>query len=178
MPLSLLQQLGAGGPDWREWRASSGAVHRLRICSNDVLGEPSSRLAEVPALAASESDFAPLHDTIPGPQTVASLLEGRDTPTSTIYRSICARSDIRDLFGDRERLHEVPFTMRVEGRIVRGVIDCVVRTAPGRITVLEFKTGCRRDGDDVQLDVYRRAAERLFPGEVIDAQLVYAAEDT
>ena len=68
--------------------------------------------------------------------------------------------------------------MRVEGRIVRGVIDCVVRTAPGRITVLEFKTGCRRDGDDVQLDVYRRAAERLFPGEVIDAQLVYAAEDT
>ena len=45
MPLSLLQQLGAGGPDWREWRASSGAVHRLRICSNDVLGEPSSRLA-------------------------------------------------------------------------------------------------------------------------------------
>jgi ATP-dependent helicase/nuclease subunit A len=178
MPLSLLQQLGAGGPDWQEWRASSGAVHRLRICSNDVLGEPSSRLAEVPALAASESDFAPLHDSIPGPQTVASLLEGRDTPTSTIYRSICARSDIRDLFSDRERLHEVPFTMRVEGRIVRGVIDCVVRTAPGRITVLEFKTGCRRDGDDVQLDVYRRAAERLFPGEVIDAQLVYAAEDT
>jgi ATP-dependent exoDNAse (exonuclease V) beta subunit len=94
------------------------------------------------------------------------------------YRSISARPEIRDLFTERERLHEVPFTMRVDGTIVRGAIDCLIRTAPGRITVLEFKTGRRRDEDQVQLDLYRRAAERLFPGAAIDARLVYAADMT
>jgi ATP-dependent helicase/nuclease subunit A len=100
------------------------------------------------------------------------------TDAAAAYRSICARPDIRDLFTDRERLHEVPFTMRVDGGIVRGAIDCLIRTAPDRITVLEFKTGRRRDEDEVQLDLYRRAAERLFPGVAIDARLVYAAEVT
>jgi ATP-dependent exoDNAse (exonuclease V) beta subunit len=68
--------------------------------------------------------------------------------------------------------------MCVDGRIVRGAIDCLIRTAPDRITVLEFKTGRRRDEDQIQLDLYRRAAERLFPGAAIDARLVYAAEVT
>jgi ATP-dependent exoDNAse (exonuclease V) beta subunit len=100
------------------------------------------------------------------------------TDAAAAYRAICARPEIRDLFTDRERLHEVPFTMRADGRIVRGAIDCLIRTAPDRITVLEFKTGRRRDEDQVQLDLYRRAAERLFPGAAIDARLVYAAEVT
>ena len=246
MPASLLQQLRAGGSDG-EWRASSHTVHRFRMCSNDVLDEdrvvPAS--AEVPVPAPVVSDFAPLVDTSPSPQTVASLLESGYTPptssrtagsrssewhrlTGTLvhrllqrygaaldttgigtdavmplllacdaargvaegsaadlatdaaaaYRSICARPEVRDLLTDRERLHEVPFTMRVDGRIVRGAIDCLIRTAPNRITVLEFKTGRRRDEDRVQLDLYRRAAERLFPGAAIDARLVYPAEVT
>jgi len=246
MPASLLQQLRAGGSDGREWRASSQTVHRFRMCSNGLLDEdpvvPAS--AEVPALAPVASDFAPLLDTSPSPQTVASLLESGYTLTSSrtagskssewhrltgtlvhrllerygaevdtavigtdavmplllacdaaegvaegsaadlatdavaAYRSICARPEIRDLLTDRERLHEVPFTMRVDGHIVRGAIDCLIRTAPDRITVLEFKTGRRRDEDRVQLDLYRRAAERLFPGAAIDALLVYSAEVT
>jgi ATP-dependent exoDNAse (exonuclease V) beta subunit len=94
------------------------------------------------------------------------------------YRSICASPEIRKLLTDFERLHEVPFTMRVDGHIVRGAIDCLIRTAPDRITVLEFKTGRRRDEDRVQVDLYRRAAERLFPGAAIDARLVYPAEVT
>ncbi len=246
MPPSLLQQLGSGGSDRREWRASSRTVHRFRMCSNELLDEDAvvAASAEVRALAPVTSDFAPLLDTSPGPQTVASLLERGDTLTpsrrswskssewhrltgtlvhrllqrygaavdsagigtdavmplllaydaaeavvegsaadlatdaAAAYRSICARPEIRDLFTDRECLHEVPFTMRVDGRIVRGAIDCLIRTAPDRITVLEFKTGRRRDEDQVQLDLYRRAAERLFPGAVIDARLVYAAEVT
>jgi ATP-dependent exoDNAse (exonuclease V) beta subunit len=246
MPASLLQQLAAAGSDRREWLASSRTVHRFRVCSNGVLDEDVVVAAseEIPALASATSDFAPLLDTSPSPQTVASLVESGNTlslspksrtkssrwhrvtgtlvhrllqrfgalldpaeidtnaviplvlacdvaRTSTegsaadlaadaaaAYRSICARPEIRDLFTDRERLHEVAFTMRVEGRIVRGAIDCLIRTAPDRITVLEFKTGRRRDEDDVQLGLYRRAAERLFPGSAVDARLVYAAEVT
>ena len=146
------------------------------MCSNDLLDEdPVVRAsAEVPALARVVSDFAPLLDTSPSPQTVASLLESGDTLTSSrtagskssewhrltgtlvhrllqrygaevdtagigteavmplllacdaaegvaegsaadlatdavaVYRSICARPEIRDLLTDRERLHEVP----------------------------------------------------------------------
>jgi len=97
------------------------------------------------------------------------------TEAFAAYRAFCARVDVRDLYCSGERLHEVPFTMRVDGGIVRGTIDCLVRTAPDRMTVLEFKTGRPREEARSQLDLYRQAAERLFPGTVIEARLVYAA---
>ena len=90
------------------------------------------------------------------------------------YRSICGRLDVRDIYTAGERLHEVPFTMRLSDGIVRGTIDCLVRTASDRMALLEFKTGRPREQDRLQLDLYRQAAERLFPGVTIDARLVYA----
>ena len=94
------------------------------------------------------------------------------------YRAICERADIRELYLAGDRLHEVPFTMRVDDTtgesIVRGTIDCLVQTGSSRMTLLEFKTGRRRAEHQTQLDLYRRAAERLFPGVAIDARLVYA----
>ena len=93
-----------------------------------------------------------------------------------VYRSICQRPDIRALYLDGVPLHEVPFTMRLDGVVLRGMIDCLIRTASGRVTLLEFKTGRPRDGHRVQLDLYRRAAERLFPGLPIDAHLAYPGE--
>jgi ATP-dependent helicase/nuclease subunit A len=95
-----------------------------------------------------------------------------------IYRAICSRPDIRALYMAGERLHEMPFTMRLDGVVLRGTIDCLIRTAPGRMTVLEFKTGRQHDDHRVQVDLYRRAAERLFPGVTIDAHLVYPSEST
>ena len=91
------------------------------------------------------------------------------------YRAICARPDVRALYASAERWHEVPFTMRVGPDIVRGAIDCLIRTSPGRMTILEFKTGRPSGEHHAQLDMYRRAAERLFPGFVIETQLVYAS---
>ncbi len=93
-----------------------------------------------------------------------------------VYRSICGRPDVRALYAAGARLHEVPFTMRLDGVVLRGTIDCLVRTASNRMTVLEFKTGRPRDDHRVQLDLYRRAAERLFPGLSVDAHLVYPGE--
>jgi len=90
------------------------------------------------------------------------------------YRAICERPEIRALYASGEPLHEVPFTMRLDDGIVRGTIDCLVRTATDRMTLVEFKTGLPRDDHHAQLDLYRRAAERLFPGVAIDTRLVYA----
>ena len=92
------------------------------------------------------------------------------------YRAIVQRAEVRALYLAGERLHEVPFTMRVDGSIVRGTIDCLVRTAPDRMTLLEFKTGRPRPEHRTQLDLYRRAAQSAFPGATIDARLVYAGE--
>jgi ATP-dependent helicase/nuclease subunit A len=90
------------------------------------------------------------------------------------YRAICSRSEIRAIYLAGDRLHEVPFTMRLDGVVLRGTIDCVIRDAAGGITLLEFKTGRPRDEHWVQLELYRTAAARLFPGAPIDARLVYA----
>ena len=92
------------------------------------------------------------------------------------YAAIASRADVREVYRRGDRLHEVPFTMRVDGAIVRGTIDCLVRTAADRLTLLEFKTGRRRPEHQVQLDLYRRAAEQVFPDATVEAQLIYTDE--
>ena len=62
--------------------------------------------------------------------------------------------------------------MRQDGAVLRGTIDCLVRTSPATMTVLEFKTGRPRD-HQVQLDCI--AGRRAVPGATIDARLVYPA---
>ena len=89
-------------------------------------------------------------------------------------RAIRARADVRALYAAGAALHEVPFTMRLDGGVVRGTIDCLIRTGVGRMALVEFKTGRRHDSHQMQVDVYRRAAERLFPDQTIETFLVYA----
>jgi ATP-dependent exoDNAse (exonuclease V) beta subunit len=109
-----------------------------------------------------------------GERTAAELADA----AVDIYRAMCSRPDIRALYMAGDRLHELPFTMRLDGVVMRGVIDCLIRTAPGRMTLLEFKTGRPHEDHRVQLDFYRQAAERLFPGVTIDARLVYPSGST
>ena len=68
--------------------------------------------------------------------------------------------------------------MRLDGVVLRGTIDCLIRTASDRMMVLEFKTGRPRGDHRVQLDLYRQAAERLFPALSVDTQLVYSGAPT
>ena len=89
------------------------------------------------------------------------------------YRAICERPEILSLYAAGRRWHEVPFTMRYGGSACRGVIDCIIQTSAAAMTVLEFKTGTHRPEHDVQLELYREAASRLFPGMTIEARLVY-----
>ena len=111
-------------------------------------------------------------------ETLAASVERTATEVADaaveFYRLICGRSDVRELYAAGPRLHEVPFTAHLDGVGVRGTIDCLIRTSPSEIAVLEFKTGRPRTEHQAQLDVYRRAAERLFPSFSVDARLVYA----
>jgi ATP-dependent helicase/nuclease subunit A len=95
------------------------------------------------------------------------------------YQAISGRPDIRAVYFAGERWHEVPFSTRADdGSVIRGTIDCLIRDPEGKITVLEFKTGLPRDEHRAQLDLYKTAAERLFPGSPVDVHLVYAAQNT
>jgi ATP-dependent helicase/nuclease subunit A len=89
------------------------------------------------------------------------------------YRAICDRSDVRSVYTAGTRWHEVPFTMRRGESTWRGTIDCLIQTSPTAMTVLEFKTGRPRPEHDIQLELYREAASRLFPGMTIETHLVY-----
>jgi ATP-dependent helicase/nuclease subunit A len=90
-----------------------------------------------------------------------------------LYRALCTRSDLAEVYASGEALHEVPFSMRLEGTVVRGTIDCLVRAGSGRVTILEFKTGRPRPEHARQAELYRRAAERLFGGAPVESRLVY-----
>jgi ATP-dependent helicase/nuclease subunit A len=90
------------------------------------------------------------------------------------FRTLSARPDLRELYQSGRARHEVPFTMLREGAIVRGTIDCLI-AADDRVTVLEFKTGVPRAEHQAQAEVYRAAAQALFPGAAVEARLVYAS---
>jgi DNA helicase II / ATP-dependent DNA helicase PcrA len=68
-----------------------------------------------------------------------------------------------------EPMVELPFTMRHEGRLVRGRIDAVYRAPGGGIEIVDFKTGGRTGyeslDDEDQLSLYARAlrANGLIP---------------
>jgi RecB family exonuclease len=93
------------------------------------------------------------------------------------YASICAREDVRGLYAAGRRLHEVPFTTVIDGRVLRGSVDCLVETAPGHLTVLEFKTGRPRPEHKAQLAVYLQAMKQAFMTAIIDAVLVYSEKN-
>jgi ATP-dependent exoDNAse (exonuclease V) beta subunit len=90
------------------------------------------------------------------------------------YTAICARDDVRALYMSGKKLHEVPFTMAVDGRFLRGSVDCLVQTASHRFTVLEFKTGRERPEHRAQIDLYERAMQQVFPDCQVDSRLIYA----
>jgi ATP-dependent exoDNAse (exonuclease V) beta subunit len=92
------------------------------------------------------------------------------------YRAFTTHRELRALYLSGTAYHEVPFSLSIDDRIVRGTIDCLVRTPDGEIAVLEFKTGRRRAEHDAQTAVYQQAAVALFPGSRVVTQLLYAAD--
>jgi hypothetical protein len=58
-------------------------------------------------------------------------------------------------------------------RILRGVVDCLARRPDGRVVVVDFKTGARREADRRQLRAYVGAVRLLYPCSPVEGQLVY-----
>jgi ATP-dependent helicase/nuclease subunit A len=93
----------------------------------------------------------------------------------TSFQQISSRAELRDLYRSGRPYHEVPFTMAVAGRVVRGTIDCLI-TSNEKVTVLEFKTGRPHPEHQAQAEVYRAAAQALFPAVPVESRLVYTSD--
>jgi ATP-dependent exoDNAse (exonuclease V) beta subunit len=116
--------------------------------------------------------------------TIEALRRREDTDAAADARAIPAvlarfaalrrHADVRAQYESGEVFHEVPFTCSVDGQIIRGAIDCLIRQKDGSIRILEFKTGRRRDEHERQADFYKRAAAAVFPDSMIVINVLYA----
>lgn len=143
------------------------AVHRLierrglrEVTPQEVAGQLSALLGEdLPPEVAAEP----------------AVLSAR---VAEVCRRLSRQGELTALFASGVVYHEVPFSARIEGEIRRGVLDCLVRSADGRVTVVEFKTGRPRPEHAAQLEVYRQAAAVLFPDAEVTAHIFHAGTET
>ncbi|HUF23967.1 MAG TPA: UvrD-helicase domain-containing protein [Vicinamibacterales bacterium] len=166
----------AAGPE----RAGESRVEMFVPAADRLLGALVHRMLQQgldPEADAGLADHARallLDDEIPAIDDVDAAVRG----AVETFRAIAGRADVRDLLASGERLHEVPFSFRRDGALLRGTIDCLVLrassgAAPQDVSVVEFKTGRRRPEHQAQLDVYVDAARDLFPGASVTGVLVY-----
>jgi ATP-dependent exoDNAse (exonuclease V) beta subunit len=150
-------------------------VHRLFQFSERVSGCAGVEAESAHARALLKPEERAVLEDVDA--TVASALDA--------WRSLRTRDDVTALFASGRRLHEVPFSLRVDattlpggtpsGRVVlRGTIDCLVQREDGSIVVIELKTGRRRIQHQEQLDLYVEAARALFPKSRVEGRLIYA----
>ncbi len=148
--------------------------------SDRLVGSLVHRLLQREGLAADVSDEW-IHDRLASLIRVEESIGIADRDTlmrraAAAYRAFAGHQELRAVYLSGTAFHEVPFSLAVDDRIVRGTIDCLVRKADGEIAVLEFKTGRRRPEHEAQTALYQQAARSLFPGSRVVTQLLYAAD--
>src|SRR5207249_155675 len=125
---------------------------------------------------AADPAMIAMHLVRPEERAVCGDLETLVARSVSAWDRICHQPGVVQMLGSGECLHEVPFSLALPERreVIRGSIDCLVVRADGSVSVVEFKTGRRRDEHEAQLEWYVRAAQAMFPDALVDGRLVYA----
>jgi ATP-dependent exoDNAse (exonuclease V) beta subunit len=94
----------------------------------------------------------------------------------TAYLALCRHAGLAAALDSGDALFEVPFSVRpaASQTILRGTFDCLVKRRDGAVTVLELKTGKPAPEHAQQLEIYVASARAMFPGTLVEGQLVYA----
>jgi ATP-dependent helicase/nuclease subunit A len=97
-----------------------------------------------------------------------------------VFSGMWSQPGLRAVLDGAECHYEVPVSVLSapgkEGgspRILRGVVDCLACRSDGRVVVVDFKTGARREADRRQLRAYVSAVRLLYPGSPVEGCLVY-----
>jgi ATP-dependent helicase/nuclease subunit A len=91
-----------------------------------------------------------------------------------LYRRLSEMPELQELLGKGEVFREVPFSLRREKQILRGAIDSLV-LLEGRVVLIDYKTGGRREEHRLQMDIYLEAARALFPERDAEGLVFYAS---
>ena len=162
--------------------AAARRVDELVPASDRLLGALVHRMLQrMPAVEAGEAgELARAARALLADEEIGALEDPDGAVLAAVetFRALASREDVRALLSSGDRLHEVPFSLSRDGRVLRGTIDCLVMRAPAggdraAVTVVEFKTGRKRAEHQQQLDVYVEAARALFPEASVDGVLVY-----
>jgi ATP-dependent exoDNAse (exonuclease V) beta subunit len=97
-----------------------------------------------------------------------------------LYQRMWSQPALRAVLDGAECHYEVPLSVlaapgadRGQARVLRGVIDCLACRPDGRIVVVDFKTGTRREADRRQLRAYVGAVRTMHPGSRVEGCLIY-----
>ncbi len=156
--------LGRSADDRGSGRSIGILVHRLLQRADLVADVSDEHLRHTAAAILRARPSAELED-----------IEGLLDDVVRKFRRVSLQDHVRELYRSGRPHHEVPFSMQIGGKIVRGTIDCLIAAAD-RVTVLEFKTGRARPEHEAQVEVYRAAAQALFPGLPVESRLVYTSD--
>jgi DNA helicase-2/ATP-dependent DNA helicase PcrA len=186
----------------RDLEALSGELLRARARVRDVPLPAALTASQVLRLAADPEGFArELARPMPRPPQPAARrgtrfhawVESRFEPLMLLGEDALPGADDEGIEDERDlaRLKEAflrtpyasstpyrveaPFQLLLAGRVVRGRIDAVYRTAEGGFEVVDWKTNQRETADPLQLAVYRLAwAESTgTPLEQVSAAFLY-----
>ena len=160
---------GAAGPEDGSGAVLGRVVHRM--FQADIRGDrPPDELAAIARGLVMPDEAWTVND----PDTLAAS-------AARVYSGMWSQPALRAVLDGAECHYEVPLSVLPapgkEGgspRILRGVVDCLACRPDGRVVVLDFKTGARREADRRQLRAYVDAVRSLYPGSRVEGQLVYA----
>ena len=150
-------------------RLAGTIVHRLMQRSLDPATDEASLRPLVPSLLRS-AELVDVDD-----------LEALTTDAVGLYMRLSRQAGLAELLRSGRCHYEVPFSFEPPdrpGELVRGVIDCLVETPDGRMTVIEFKTGGPRPEHQAQADVYAKALANVLSAPKIEVHVVYSAGQT
>jgi hypothetical protein len=158
----------AAGPDDGSGVVLGRVVHRM--FQADIRGDlPPDDLAAIARGLVMPAEAWTVND--PG------SLAGR---AARVFSGMWSQPALRAVLDGAECHYEVPVSaLPARGqdggspRILRGVVDCLACRPDGRVAVVDFKTGARREADRRQLRAYVRAVRLLYPGSPVEGCLVY-----
>jgi ATP-dependent helicase/nuclease subunit A len=89
-----------------------------------------------------------------------------------LYKRLCQQPELALLMEDAEIHREVFFALERQGRVIRGAIDSLL-LLPGRVVVIDYKTGTSRPEHQMQMEIYLEAAQCLFPERDVEGLIFY-----
>jgi ATP-dependent helicase/nuclease subunit A len=107
-------------------------------------------------------------------------LERAAADAALVFAGMWSQPALREVLDGAACYYEVPLSVLAEpgkeggsSRVLRGVIDCLAWRPDGRVVVVDFKTGTRRESDRRQLRAYVDAVRSMYPGSSVEGCLVY-----